>query len=615
MLQLRHKLFLGFGGLLLIILIVGIQSISRLTDLGGSIDVVMRENYRSVVACERMKESLERIDSGILFVLLGEREKGTELITANLPRFSEALQAELDNITLPGEQELALRIRGLFSEYEEQVRRLAVGHTVGSSSGRGVYFNRLFPMFQSIKASADEILHMNQQSMIDADQRARTLAASARRQMYMLLLAGMIVGLGFMVLMGRWILRPLSRLTRSAEEIRRGNLDLVVPVESRDEVGALSEAFNEMAVAVREFRRSDRARALRIQRATQAAFNSLSDAIAVADLDGQVEVATSPAREAFGLKPNVSLTMLPEDWIGELYQETIKTGHRAEAKGQHGLVQRFVGGKERYFRPLGIPILDDQGHPTGAVLLMHDVTLMRQQDEMKRGVISTVSHQLKTPLTSLEMALHLLLSEKVGELTPKQGELLVVARDESERLRAIIEDLLDLSRIEAGKARMNLVPLAPEPLVLDAVELLRRPAQDRGLLLAVEVSSGLPDVMADASQVGHVFANLLSNALKYTPPGGSITVLAKAGDDRVFFSVSDTGKGIPDAYRGRIFEKFVEIPGQDAERGAGLGLAIVKEIIDAHGGEIALESAEGKGTTITFSLLRADHPKENGNHE
>jgi two-component system, NtrC family, sensor histidine kinase KinB len=605
MLRLKHKLLLGFGGLLLIILVVGGQGISRLTRLGGSIDVILRENYRSVIACERMKESVERIDSGALFVLLGEKEGGSSLIDTNLPRFAEALQTELDNITLPGEKERAWRIRDLFSRYQGLVKSLLSSGDAPFPARRDIYFGQLLPTFSAIKNSADEILQMNQKSMTDADERAKRLAASARWQMYVLLFAGIIIGLGFMLLAGRWILRPISLLTRSAEEIRRGNLDLVVPVASKDEVGALSEAFNQMAGAVREFRRSDRAKVYRYQKATQAAFSSLPEAVAVIDLDGQVEVATGPAKEIFGLKANAPVSMLPDPWIDELYQEVIKKGRQVDADSERGIVQRFVKGAERYFRPRGIPIFGERGEPTGVVLLIQDITLLRQQDEMKRGVISTVSHQLKTPLTSLQMAIHLLLSEKVGILSPKQGELLVVAREEGERLQTIIDDLLDLSRMESGKVKMNFAPVSPASLALEGVEPFRRPAQERGLLLTTEIQPGLPDVRADAMQIGHVFSNLLSNALKYTPSGGSITVSVADADGRISFSVADTGRGIPPEYRGKIFEKFVEIPGEDAERGAGLGLSIVKEIITAHGGEITVEGAEGKGTAFTFSL-----PKE-----
>jgi NtrC-family two-component system sensor histidine kinase KinB len=268
MLGLRQKLSLGFGGLLLIILIIGIQSISHLTQLGQSIDVILRENYRSVIACQEMKESLERTDSGILFVLLGEKEKGTELIQKNEAAFEKALQAELNNITLPEEGKKAHHLQDLFIQYQATLHEMQ-GMKTSSHQQREAYFSKLFSSFVQIKETADEILQMNQRSMSDANNLARRSAASAKRQMYILLLAGMFVAVGFVLFTGRWILRPIRRLTRSAEEIKQGNLELVIESDSRDEIGQLSEAFNEMALALRESRRSDQTRLTRIQRATE----------------------------------------------------------------------------------------------------------------------------------------------------------------------------------------------------------------------------------------------------------------------------------------------------------------------------------------------------------
>ena len=153
---------------------------------------------------------------------------------------------------------------------------------------------------------------------------------------------------------------------------------------------------------------------------------------------------------------------------------------------------------------------------------------------------------------------------------------------------------------------MKIALAIPRSLAVEAAEPFRRDAQDRGLLLTVNVHEDMPYVRADQEQIKHVLSNLLSNALKYTSPGGSVTVSAVADDDVVRFSVSDTGKGIPGPYVCQVFEKFVRVPGEDGEKGAGLGLAIVKEIVEAHGGSVSVTSEEGKGSTFTFSLLRAD---------
>ncbi len=203
----RQKLSLGFGGLLVIILIIGIQSIIYLTKLGESIDVTLRENYRSVIACQQMKEALERMDSGILFELLGYTQKGDELIRKNELVFEMALQVELNNITLPGEGEKARHLQTLFGQYRTVLKKIEDSR-ISMNVRRDAYFTDLFPLFLQIKDTAGEILRMNQQNMSDANDMARNRAAAAKKQMYILLFAGTIVALGFILFAGRWILRP-----------------------------------------------------------------------------------------------------------------------------------------------------------------------------------------------------------------------------------------------------------------------------------------------------------------------------------------------------------------------------------------------------------------------
>ena len=605
MLSLRQKLLLGFGGLLLIMLIGGVQSIIQFRYLGESIDVILRENYQSVVACQEMKEALERMDSGVLFTFLGYQQLGNEQIKKNEAAFEKALDIELNNITVPGEGGKATALQALFISYNVKIRDLLKQSQSGSA--RRVYFDEILPLFQQVKNTADDILQMNQRNMNEANDRARKDAASAQGRMYVFLLCGILIAVAFMIFVGKWILNPINRLIHSAEAIRDGNLDLVVQADSRDEIGRLSEAFNDMALSLRAFRRSDRAKLARTQEAAKETFSRLPDAVAIADLDGKIEISTESAKKLFGLKTgafvqDAAVKHLSRLFRGIIDQDPLK--HLEEEK----LFQLFVNGEELYFHATAAPMTDRDGRLTGVLLVMNDVTGQRQVEELKSGLVSTVSHQLKTPLTSIRMAVHLLLEEKAGPLTEKQAELLTAAREESDRLHLILTKLLDISRIESGRVQMDCQSVFPHLLVQEAAEPFRRAAQEGGISLETMIPANLPMVYVDMGQISHVFSNLLSNALRYTAPGGRISVTAETEDKFVRFFVTDTGSGIPHQFLQRIFEQFFRVPDQKQETGTGLGLTIAKEIIEAHGGNINVESKEGQGATFSFNLKRADLP-------
>jgi signal transduction histidine kinase len=275
---------------------------------------------------------------------------------------------------------------------------------------------------------------------------------------------------------------------------------------------------------------------------------------------------------------------------------------------KHEVIQKFSSNQERFYEPRVIPIFNDEKEFSGSIIILEDVTQLMQNDEIKKDLFSTISHQLKTPLTSIRMALHLLLEENVGSLNEKQADLLVSARDESDRLNGIIEDLLDIRRLESGNVSLSPASVSPTQLVQEAADTFSRQAQDRGIRLEIDLPADLPDIWADRSRILYVFANLLSNSIKYSPVGGVVRLTAKMEGNKILFSVADNGRGIPRKYQKRIFEKFFRVPGQNAEAGVGLGLSIAKEIITAHHGQIAFRSAEGQGTTFSFSLDASDNP-------
>ncbi len=603
MISIRQKLLLGFGGLLLIVAAMGFVTIRQIDSLGGAIDVILRQNYRSVLACQEMSESLDHIDSGVLFTFTGHYDQGMANIRQHNEEFLHALQLELGNITLPGEHQKAIQIKALFTEYTRVIFRVT-DPTVSLSERQNRYFSDLLPLVQRMKLLAGEVLEMNQSNMQRANNTAWKMAASAHNNVLVAIIASAFIALLFSYRSHQWILMPIKKLIASAEEIRKGNLDLVLDTTSNDEIGQLSRSFNEMAATLRKIRKSDKEALVLTRKATQEVFKVLPSPIAVLDSDGKVEVSTESAEHYFGLKPGVHVSDLGREWLLQLWQKALRQGSLAESAEGNGFIQHFADNQEHFFQPMAVPIPagDESFGFAGTALIFKDVTKEHEQLELKRSVISTVSHQLRTPLTSLRMSIHLLLEERIGKLNEKQADLLLAARDESERLVHIIDDLLDINRIESGMAHLDIKAVSPSHLGIEGLELFLVPARDQGVSILNNIPDGLPDVMADFDSIRYVFANLLSNALRFTSPGGTVTISAVEDQNNIRFSVADTGEGISPEHMEHLFEQFYRVPGQQQKSGIGLGLSIVKEIVEAHGGKVSAESVYTKGSVFYFTL-------------
>lgn len=606
----RTKLLLGFGGLLAIVAFLGMLTMGHIIDLGQSINVILRENYNSVIACQDMRQALEEINGGIAHSLLGKPEEGQKQIDLNLKRFHDALAVELSNITVPGEKEKAESLKDLFEKYEKIIL-VPGGKARPVEAGREAYFKAQKTCSGEIKELLREIIQLNQNNMQQTNAAAKLRAEAAFNQMLGAILACAAAALALSFFVRHWILSPIHTLIESANDIRRGNLDVVLEAKSKDEIGLLSEAFNAMAEGLRSVRASDRRELMRNRQANIEVFKALPDAVAVLDLDGRVEVATETAERYFGLKPGVMIKDIGQDWLSKLVDRALLEWRPVENAGKGKFVQHFIENREHFFQPSAVPIpaARDQGELTGCSIVIKDVTRNYEQNELKKGVVATLSHQLKTPLTSLRMSIHLLLDEKIGVINEKQTELLIAARADSERLSDILDNLLDISRIESGKDFLEFQKMRPDALARDSAEPFLIDAKDKGIHLEFSIPDDLPEVNADPARIDHVFSNLLSNSLRFTHPGGSVTISAELVSGTVKFTIKDTGKGIPKQYQDRIFEQFFRIPGQEKNSGAGLGLAIVKEIIEAHDGNVGVESEDGQGASFWFSLPLAENNK------
>lgn len=603
--RIRTKLVIAFVGLLLIVAVVGVLSVYTLNESSQAIERILRENYDTVAACDHMKVALEKLDRQAELCLWEDRPEVCRQSQSVLGEFDKNLRFQQGNVTVPGEQELTDRLTESWKDYS---RDLANFYQLSNlSERREFYRRRLLPRSQEVRDATQKIIELNLNNMVAADGQAQQRAAQTRKAMLFLLFIGIGMSAGFTVLVGPAILRPIDSLIRSVREIQQGNLDLVVNVRSQDEIGQLGEAINQMTASLREFRRSDQAHLLRTQRSTQLALDSLSDAVAICDPGGKIELANETAQHLFGLVPESTVDEAGNEKITQIFWRVCRKERPYRPKGYEAAIQIFMKEEEHFFLPQAIPIFDQERQLVGVTLMLTDVTRWRHLDEVKTGLISTVSHELKTPLTSIRLAIHVLLQEKLGLLSPQQMELLVTAREDSDRLYRVIEDLLDISRIESGQAEIKLQPVNVEELVLQATDKMRPAFRDHGITLNIKVAPDVPRVLADPSRLQLVFDNLLSNALKYTPIGGEVTIKAQLDDSMVRFSVEDTGIGIAPEFLPRIFEKFFRVPGQE-QISSGLGLTIAKETVEAHGGAIEVASQPGKWTKFTFTVKAVKGP-------
>ena len=343
---------------------------------------------------------------------------------------------------------------------------------------------------------------------------------------------------------------------------------------------------------------------LRAQRSVQLAINSLSDAVAVLDGEGQVELCNEAARRDFGLLPGAHLSSGPLAGLTAKLGPMLASGASYEPKGYAEAIQHFPHGREAFVLPRLLPVLDEKGQARGVTLVLSDVTQLRRLDEMKSNLLATVSHELKTPLTSLRMATHLLLEPKTGALNPRQRELLQTAREDGERLLAVVQDLLDQGRRAQGRDWLQFSAHAAAGLAQEAAAEAEAAFRQRGVALALRLGPELDDLPADRARLRHVFNNLLANALRYAPSGSRVDLGARRDGEGIRFWVEDQGPGIPPDQQDRVFERYYRVEGQDGSQGAGLGLAIAREIVELHGGELVLETAEKGQTRFSFWLPR-----------
>jgi PAS domain S-box-containing protein len=600
--NLRNKLLLSFLIFIAALVALGLWSALSLRELGGVSQRIISYNYDSVVAAQDMKESLERMDSAALFLLLGNRDRAMAQFNQHRASFDAAFSKAAGNITEPGESEIIESIR---RDRDEYYRRFEAFITEGEKRRSEDYFERLEPIFNKTRAECDQLLQLNQQAMVAKSEHA---AGVARREfLFTMALAGALIvaGLALAFLLANGIMRPVRELTATAAKIAGGDLTAKARITSRDEIGILAAEFNRMAERIQQLRRSDLGRLIAAQQTTEAAIDSLFEPVLVTDGEGRITRLNRAAETLFGERTKVIGRPIAEvthdQRIAMAVSESLRSKRSVAAESVAAAIPISIDGTEQSFRLRTTPMRDADGRLLGAVALLEDITRLREIDRLKSEFVNTAAHYLQTPLLNLQTGLHCLITDAAGEMTDKQKDILYACREDGERLERLMRDLTDLSRIESGEATPRLAPVRIEDVIQRAVESFRLDAEAKDQSLKTDIAPELPLLNVDAEQIERVLDNLLSNAIRNTPRGGEIEIKASRREDYVSVSVADTGRGIPPEYLPRLFNRFLSVPGAQSG-GTGLGLAISKRLIEAHGGQISAHSQLGLGATITFTL-------------
>jgi len=610
--RMRTKLL--FAQLPLVIGLAGTIIVAALATrvLGRGSQEILKDNYHSVLASQHMKEYVERVDSGVAFILEGRAARGVAQIADNAPKFERELAAQEDNITEPGEAQATAQLRSLWTSYRNDIDEVRNHPDAVGLDDR--YFNSLLGKFLAVKAAADVVLDMNQDAMTAKSKRAGDLASRANTLLVVVSIAALLLGILASSVLTTRVLRPLSILGQTARRLGEGDVGVRARVDSKDEIAELAGELNTMAERIQKYRDSSLGDLVEAQLAAQATIDSLPDPVLVIGLDGELRQANQAAeailkvRAEAGMHALATLEPTIRTTVERIRQHVSAGRGHYVPKGFEEAVKVATADGDRLLSPRGSPLYADEGDIVGVTVVLQDVTRQHRFEELRNDLVATVAHELRTPLTSLRMAVHLLAEEIAGSLTAKQADLVFAAREDCDRLQSIVDELLDLSRIQADRVELRIADHDPERLVHEVIDQQDGVAAAREVRLRSEVLPGTPHVSVDHDRIQLVLANLVGNAIRYGPQGGTVTVRTRVVDTWLRFEVSDDGPGVPEAYREAIFDRYVRVPTAPVG-GAGLGLFIASEIARAHGGDIGVDSPPGRGATFWFTVPIAERAR------
>jgi NtrC-family two-component system sensor histidine kinase KinB len=607
--NLKKKILVGYGVAFTLMGLVVTWAILNLWSLGQTTDAILHDYYRSILAVEDMQDALARQDSAILLMFIGDIDKGVTQYRDNEILFMEGLDRAKKSITVQGESEVVLTIEKLYRDYHRQFAILTNNNRQGGPAYAltlETYNNFIFPVFNQVRTTCLKLRNMNEKTMYTVSEKAGKIARRAIWSTLLVASAASVLALIFSLVFAEKLVLPLRRFVDAAKKITTGEYSVQLSVETTDELGQLAVEFNRMTAQLRQYHLMNVHRIVAEKNKADAILASIEDGLVVFDTEHKVTGINPAGRRILNIDFNEKDVLyceqiLPGQDICGIIAETITTGNPPEVPEDLRIITFQWEGITRHYLFSVTAIGQSTYNLSGVVLLLKDITQLREVERLKSEFVMAASHELRTPLTSLGMGIDLLLEHAVQFLPVREEELLRAAHDEVHRMKTMVHDLLDLAKIETGKFDLELESIPVAALFEHARNIFKGQVSMKHILLYIDNTEDLPPVRADANKIVWVLSNLVSNALRYVGQGSYIRLTAKRMGVDIHISVMDDGIGIPAEHQTRIFQKFVQVNKHESGR-TGLGLAISKELVRAHGGTIWVESIPGKGSNFTFTI-------------
>lgn len=558
----KNKVWLGTVFLFLMLLLIGGVCIYYLVKIRNNAKAVLQDNYASIKYCHAMQKQLDSINIAY---------------AQSIKKFEAELLQQENNITEPGEQEATSALRNYFESLKSED---TAKHSL-----------------KEIKQQLEHIIRINmgaiQQKKKDADDTADYAFA------YISIVASLVLLVAFTFLLNfpLVVTGPIYKLMEGIREIANKNYSHRIYIFNKDEFGQLATAFNQMAERLEYFESRNLSKLLFEKSRAEAVINSLKDASIGIDKNNIILFANHQILQLL----NVSAVEVVGETVEELTAKSDLFGYLIK----HESLTPFkivVDNKENYYVREVIEV--SHGETNSKVIVIKNITSFKELDVAKTNFISTISHELKTPIASSDFSLKLLEDERTGKLSKDQQELIHHVKDDNRRMLNILSDLLDMSQVETGNIRLNIEEVNPDSIVDETIETVLSSAKEKKITIHKNIEENLGLIKADAEKTSWVLNNFLTNAIKYSAEGSTITISVNQRRKDIVFSVTDQGPGIESEYLRKVFERYFKVPGSKP-KGTGLGLAISKEFIEIQHGKIWAESEVGKGCSFKFCLAKS----------